>query len=132
VQACFTDLSREDVRFNPLPDRDFGSGCVVTGAVQLLDIGVPVTNLKSMRCPLARTFTGWVRFAVAPGGEADIRQRAGQDRELRHLFVPRRSSAGRGGGRRCPSTAWAMPSMSAGFVSGRRAQDHRRDRLEVR
>jgi hypothetical protein len=66
VQACFTDLSREDVRFNPLPDRDFGGGCVVTGAVQLVDIGVPVIGLKSMRCPLARTFTGWVRYAVAP------------------------------------------------------------------
>jgi hypothetical protein len=69
TQQCFTDLSREQVRYSPLPDRDFGSGCVVTGAVQLLDIGVPVTNLKSMRCPLARTFTGWVRFAVVPAAK---------------------------------------------------------------
>lgn len=66
TQQCFSDLSREEVRYSPLPDRDFGSGCVVTGAVQLLDISVPVTNLKSMRCPLARTFTAWVRFAVEP------------------------------------------------------------------
>lgn len=66
TQQCFSDLSREQVRYNPLPDRDFGSGCIVTGAVELLDIGVPITNLKSMRCPLARTFTAWVRFAVAP------------------------------------------------------------------
>ncbi len=69
TQQCFSDLSREQVRYSPLPDRDFGSGCVVTGAVQLLDIGVPVTNLKSMRCPLARTFTAWVRFAVAPAAK---------------------------------------------------------------
>jgi hypothetical protein len=69
TQQCFGDLTRESVRFSPLPDRDFGSGCVVTGAVQLLDIGVPVTNLKSMRCPLARTFIAWVRFAVAPAAE---------------------------------------------------------------
>jgi len=69
TQQCFGDLSRESVRFSPLPDRDFGSGCVVTGAVQLLDIGVPVTNLKSMRCPLARTFIAWVRFAVAPAAK---------------------------------------------------------------
>jgi len=69
TQQCFADLSRERVRYSPLPDRDFGSGCVVTGAVQLLDIGVPVTNLKSMRCPLARTFTAWVRFAVAPAAK---------------------------------------------------------------
>lgn len=66
TQQCFTDLQREEVRFSSLPDRDFGGGCVVTGAVQLLDIGVPVTNLKSMRCGLARTFTDWVRYAVAP------------------------------------------------------------------
>ncbi len=66
TQQCFTDLSRAQVRYSPLPDRDFGSGCIVTGAVQLLDIGVPVSGLKSMRCPLARTFTGWVRYGVAP------------------------------------------------------------------
>jgi hypothetical protein len=66
TQACFTDLVRADIRYSPLPDRDFGGGCIVTGAVQLLDIGVPVSGLKSMRCPLARTFTAWVRYAVAP------------------------------------------------------------------
>jgi hypothetical protein len=66
TQQCFTDLTRAEVRFSSLPDRDFGGGCIVTGAVQLLDIGVPVTGLKSMRCPLARTFTSWVHNAVAP------------------------------------------------------------------
>ena len=66
TQACFTDLEREDVRYSALPDRDFGGGCIVSGAVQLLDMGVPVSGLKSMRCPLARNFTAWVRNAVAP------------------------------------------------------------------
>lgn len=66
TQQCFTDLAREQVRYSPLPDRDFGGGCVVLGAVQLLDIGLPVTGLKSMRCQLARTFTGWVRGGVEP------------------------------------------------------------------
>lgn len=66
TQQCFTDLSRAGVRYSPLPDRDFGGGCIVQGAVQLLDIGVPVGGIKSMRCPLARAFTGWVQFAVAP------------------------------------------------------------------
>ena len=75
TQACFADLSREDVRFSPLPDRDFGGGCRVIGAVQLIDIGVPVTNLKAMRCGLARSFTGWVDHAVAPAA----RQMLGSD-----------------------------------------------------
>lgn len=66
TQQCFTELSRADIRYSGLPDRDFGGGCVVTGAVQLLDIGVPVTGLKSMRCELAQSFTAWVRYAVAP------------------------------------------------------------------
>jgi hypothetical protein len=66
TQACFTDLSREDVRFSPMVDRDYGGGCRVVGAVQLIDIGVPVTNLKAMRCGLADAFIGWTRHAVAP------------------------------------------------------------------
>jgi hypothetical protein len=66
TQACFTDLSREDVRFSALPDRDYGGGCRIVGAVQLIDIGLPVTNLKAMRCGLARAFTGWARHAAVP------------------------------------------------------------------
>jgi len=49
-----------------MPDRDYGGGCQVVGAVQLIDIGVPVTNLKGMRCGLADAFVGWTRHAVAP------------------------------------------------------------------
>ena len=66
TQQCFADLSRMDVRFSPLPDRDYGGGCRLIGAVQLIDIGVPVTNLKGMRCGLARGFVNWTRNAVAP------------------------------------------------------------------
>ncbi|GAA0297431.1 extensin family protein [Sphingomonas oligophenolica] len=66
TQACFADLSRQEVRFSPMPDRDYGGGCQIIGAVQLIDIGVPVTNLKGMRCGLADAFVGWARNAVAP------------------------------------------------------------------
>jgi hypothetical protein len=66
TQACFADLSRENVRYSPLPDRDYGGGCQVIGAVQLLDIGVPVSGIKAMRCGLAEEFIGWTRNAVAP------------------------------------------------------------------
>lgn len=66
TQACFADLSREGLRFSPMPDRDYGGGCQVIDAVQLIDIGVPVTNLTAMRCGLARLFTGWARHGVAP------------------------------------------------------------------
>ncbi|MBX3595397.1 extensin family protein [Sphingomonas sp.] len=66
TQQCYADLSRQNVRFSPLPDRDYGGGCMVVGAVQLIDIGVPVSGLKGMRCPLARTFVAWLRNGAAP------------------------------------------------------------------
>ena len=66
TQQCFADLSRAEVRFSPLPDRDYGSGCVVLGAVQLLDIGTQVSGLKAIRCPVARALVGWVRHGVRP------------------------------------------------------------------
>lgn len=66
TQACFTDLVRQHVRYNPLPDTDHGGGCTVLGAVQLLDVGVPVSGITAMRCPLADNFASWVRYAVAP------------------------------------------------------------------
>lgn len=66
TQACYADLSREGVRYSPLPDRDYGGGCQVISAVQLIDIGVPVTGITAMRCGLAEQFIGWTRNAVAP------------------------------------------------------------------
>lgn len=66
TRACLADLDRDRIDYRRLPDQYFAGGCNATGAIQLLDIGVPVTGLKSMRCGLARAFTGWVRNAVAP------------------------------------------------------------------
>lgn len=66
TQQCYADLSRAGVRFSPLPDRDFGGGCVVLGAVQLLDIGTPVNGLKSIRCAAARALVGWITYGVGP------------------------------------------------------------------
>lgn len=66
TQQCYADLSAIGVRFSPLVDHDYGSGCAVLGSVQLVDIGVPVTGLTAVRCGEARAFTGWVRNAVAP------------------------------------------------------------------
>jgi hypothetical protein len=69
TRQCLADLDADRIEYRTLPRQDFGGGCVVVGAVQLLDIGVPVSGLKSMRCPLARNFSNWVRFAVAPAAK---------------------------------------------------------------
>jgi hypothetical protein len=63
---CHVALAREGIGFRVLPDRNFGGGCRAIGAVQLTEIGTPVTNLGAMRCPLARAFAAWVREAVQP------------------------------------------------------------------
>jgi hypothetical protein len=66
---CQAELRKEGVRFRPLPDRWFANGCSAAGAVQLLDIGTPVTNLGAMTCPVARQFARWAREAVQPAAE---------------------------------------------------------------
>lgn len=66
TQACFADLSSLGIRYSPLPDRDYGGGCSLIGAVQLIDIGLPVTGIRGMRCGVARAFTGWARSGIAP------------------------------------------------------------------
>jgi hypothetical protein len=63
---CHTDLRRDEIGFRVLPDRTFAGGCTALGAVQLLEIGTPTTNLSAMTCPLARAFARWTREAVQP------------------------------------------------------------------
>jgi hypothetical protein len=63
---CLADLRNMGVGYRALPDKDFGNGCGLSGAVQLLDIGVPVTGITAIRCGEARAFSGWVRNALAP------------------------------------------------------------------
>lgn len=66
TRACYADLTRMGARFAPIADRDYGTGCALVGTVELIDIGVPVTGLKAVRCGEARALTGWVRNAVVP------------------------------------------------------------------
>jgi hypothetical protein len=66
LRQCLADLDRLGARYRRLPDQNFPGGCQQIGTVQLVDIGVPVTNLGPVTCPLARAMTGWVRDAVQP------------------------------------------------------------------
>jgi hypothetical protein len=72
---CLADLSRNGVGFKALPDRYFDNGCSALGAVQLLEIGTPVSNLGAMTCPLARAFAAWVREAVQPAALSSLGSR---------------------------------------------------------
>jgi hypothetical protein len=66
---CHIDLARERIAFRALPDQQFGGGCSALGAVQLLDMGTPASNLRAMTCPLARQFARWTREAVQPAAD---------------------------------------------------------------
>ena len=72
IRQCLIDLRNQGVAFRPLTDRVFDEACSATGAVQLLDVGVPVANLGAMRCPLARAFAAWVRYAVRPAARLHL------------------------------------------------------------
>lgn len=73
-RQCLVDLQRAGVRHTPLANQSFGGGCEAIDSVKLLDIGVPTTNLGAMTCPLARTFVGWVQYAVRPAARQFFRQ----------------------------------------------------------
>jgi hypothetical protein len=75
ILQCHIDLARERIGFRALPDQRFAGGCSALGAVQLLDIGTPVTNLQAMTCPLARQFARWSREAVQPAADQWLRTR---------------------------------------------------------
>lgn len=65
-RQCLADLRAAGVRFTPLPDSFPGGGCAITGSVRLDDIGTPIGGLGAMTCPLARSFSGWVRYGAVP------------------------------------------------------------------
>ena len=48
-------------RYTLLPDRTFSGQCDALGAVQLIDIGTPTSNLGAMTCGLGEAFTRWVQ-----------------------------------------------------------------------
>ncbi len=70
LRQCVGTLDRIVARYALLPDRDFGGGCSANGAVQLRDIGTPVTNLGAMTCGLAEEFTVWVQRDVQGPAQA--------------------------------------------------------------
>jgi hypothetical protein len=66
LKQCLSDLNTLKSRYSLVPDQNFGAGCSVIDAVQLLDVGVPVTNVKAIKCGVARNLALWVRESVQP------------------------------------------------------------------
>ena len=66
IKQCVADLNRLGARFTPIADQSFGGGCSTIGSVQLLGVGIPITNVTSIRCPLARALALWARETLQP------------------------------------------------------------------
>lgn len=66
ARRCLSDLQAAKIRFTPLSNRYFSSGCRAIDSVKLLDIGTPTANLGAMTCPLARNFAAWVQHVARP------------------------------------------------------------------
>ena len=72
---CLAELRRDEIGYRSLPDQSFAGGCSAVGAVQLTEIGTPVTNLGAMTCPAARQFARWTREAVQSAAQQWLGQR---------------------------------------------------------
>lgn len=73
ARKCVSDLRSANIGFTPLLDQDFGNGCSAKDSVKLLDIGVQVSNLGPITCPLARHFIAWTTYAARPAARKFFR-----------------------------------------------------------
>lgn len=74
TRQCLAGLTRQNVEYRRLPDRNFSNGCRAIGAVQLLQVGTPTRNLGAMTCPLADRYARWTREVLQPAAERHFGQ----------------------------------------------------------
>jgi hypothetical protein len=64
MKQCVSDLTRLNSRYTILPDQNFGGGCSAINSVQLMGVGIPVTNVTAIQCPVARALALWARSSL--------------------------------------------------------------------
>ncbi len=74
TRQCLAGLTRQNVEYRRLPDRNFSNGCRAIGALQLLQVGTPTRNLGAMTCPLADRYARWTREVLQPAAERNFGQ----------------------------------------------------------
>ncbi len=119
TRQCLSDLAKLNAQFTPIPDQNFGDGCTLLGAVQLLGAGVPVTNIKAIRCPLARALTVWTREALQPAARDTLGSRVVQIESM-GAYACRNIIGGSGTGRSEHATGNAVDISAFVLADGRR------------
>lgn len=66
LKQCLADLGKMQSRYTLLPNQDFGGGCSQRSNIQLLAASVPVSNVKAVKCGVARNLALWVQTSVQP------------------------------------------------------------------
>lgn len=119
TRQCLGDLAKLNARFTPIADQNFGNGCTTLGSVQLLGAGVPVTNVKAIRCPLARALTLWAREALQPAARDALGSRVVQIESM-GAYSCRNIIGGSGTGRSEHATGNAVDIGAFILADGRR------------
>lgn len=140
TKACVVDLGRMQARFTLLPDQNQGAGCSAIGSVMLTGAGVPISNVKAIRCPLARTLTQWVQGPVQQSARDEFGARVVRIESM-GAYSCRNIIGGRGTGRSEHATANAIDIAAFHLSDGRRvsveagwngAEDERRFLRSIR
>ena len=119
TRQCLGALDHIGARYTPVPDQNFGSGCSVTGSVQLLGVGIPITNVTAIRCPLARALAEWTRETLQPAARDQLGSRVVKIESM-GAYSCRNIIGGRGTGRSEHATANAVDIGAFVLADGRR------------
>jgi hypothetical protein len=119
TKQCVADLDNLGVRYTPIADQSFGGGCSNIGTVQLLGVGVPITNVTAIRCPLARAIALWTREALQPAARDVFGSRVVKIESMGG-YSCRNIIGGRGTGRSEHATGNAVDIGAFVLADGRR------------
>jgi hypothetical protein len=75
TRQCLANLSAAKSRYTLLPDQDLGNGCAYSGAVQLSDTGIPITNIRALGCPMSLALSRWTRDVLQPAAREHLGSR---------------------------------------------------------
>jgi hypothetical protein len=119
IKQCVGDLDRLGARYTAIADQSFGGGCSNIGSVQLLGIGVPITNVTAIRCPLARALALWTRETLQPAARDVFGSRVVKIESMGG-YSCRNIIGGRGTGRSEHATGNAVDIGAFVLADGRR------------
>ncbi|MFM2099913.1 MAG: hypothetical protein RLZZ366_1452 [Pseudomonadota bacterium] len=61
LKQCLGGLTSLSARYTLVPAQNYGGGCSTISSIQLTSVGIPVSNIKAIQCPLAKALTLWAQ-----------------------------------------------------------------------